>query len=540
MSPGSGQPSEAVMSAPTGLGKLGRAALWSTVNTAVVRLGQFAVSIVTARLISPHEFGVFVVAFTIYLIVINVSEIGVSSALVREVDNADRIAPTVSTIAMVTSAALATAVFVSAPVLAGALGASAATNAVRVLALPVLLAGPTAVPAALLVRDFRQGTKLLADMGNFIVATGTLLALALNGQGVMALAWSRVAGQLVTAVLLLVVAPRRYRPGFNRKEARRLLRFGAPLAGANLAGLGLANVDFMAIGRLAGPLQLGYYNLAFTVSGWPSSVFTSILYSVTLPALARVKGGVSEIGRHVAGALAALCAAAFPVTVACMMLAEPLVHIVYGARWAPAAPVLTVLAIFGSARVIISLFSDVLVAVGRTRVLLNLQLLWLAALVPAMIVAVYVGKGVGAAIAQVVVAFVVVLPAYVFVLVRSVGLSLRVLVRPAVYPLIAVVVSGGLAYLVDASLGSPWLKLGGAGACLLVIYVLLLGRWLLRLKGEFLALYRPRRDSEESTVRDAPALTPAGTIERHLEEDGAWEFNAMVGPTAGRKDVNGE
>ena len=41
-------------------------------------------------------FGVFVVALTVYSIVVNISEIGVSAALVREIDRADEIAPTVT------------------------------------------------------------------------------------------------------------------------------------------------------------------------------------------------------------------------------------------------------------------------------------------------------------------------------------------------------------------------------------------------------------------------------------------------------------
>jgi PST family polysaccharide transporter len=491
---------------------LARAAFWSAANTAFMRLGQLGISVVIARLVSPHEFGVFVVALITFQIVINISEIGVSAALVREVDNADRIAPTVSTIAIVTSAILAGGMFLAAPLLASSLGAPAATDAVRVLALPLLLAGPTAVPAALLARDFHQGRKMAADFGSFVVSNGLLLMLAWHGYGVMALAWSRVAGHVVSAILLFLMTSHRYRPGFDPTQARRLLRFGLPLAGSNLAGFTLANVDFMVIGRLAGSLQLGYYNLAFTVSSWPPNVFTVILYSVTLPALARVKGGIREMERHLAAALSAASAASFPVTALCAVLAHPLITLVYGARWAPSAAILVVLALFGSPRVIISLFSDVLVAVDRTRHLFRLQMLWLVALAPAMILAVYLGAGVGAGIAQVVVAVGVVLPAYVFVLVRTVGLSMRVLLRPAGYPLVAAVAGSVAAYLVAGRFEGPLAQLlAGTGAFTLV-YLLVLGRWLLRLKRELVHLYgraKPSGSDQEPAEPAGPAVEPA-------------------------------
>lgn len=473
-------------------GKLAQGALWSGLNTAVLRLGQFVISIILARLISPHEFGVFVVALTIYLIVINISELGVSAALVREVDNADRIAPTVSTIAIVSGMALAAVMYSSAPVLAATLGAAEAADAVRVLAIPLLLAGPSAVPAALLTRDFRQDRRFVADLSNFVVANGTLLVLALDGYGVMALALSRVAGQVVSTILLIVFAPRRYLPGFDVREARRLLRFGGPLAGANLVGFTLVNIDFMAIGRLAGPLHLGYYNLAFTVASWPPSVFSTILQSVTMPALARVRGGVSEVARHVNAAVATLCAVAFPVTAMCVVLAHPLVTVAYGATWAPAAPILVVLALFGSVRVVLLLFSDVLVVMDRTRQLLHLQVLWLSVLAPAMFFAVYRGGAFWAGVAQVLVAVALVVPAYMAVLVHSVGLPLRVLVRPAGWPLAAAVVASGVASLVADRLASPWAKLVGAGGCFAAVYLLVLGVWLLHLKRELHGLYGHR------------------------------------------------
>lgn len=484
-------------------GALKRGIAWSTADTVLLRLGQFAMSIVVARLVSPRQVGVFVVAMTAYLIVINISEVGVSVALVREVDNADRIAPTVSTIAIINSTVLAIAMYFAAPTLATALGAPAATSAVRVMSIPLLLAGPTAVPSALLSRDFQQGRKLLADLANFLVANGVLLVLALGGYGVMALAWSRVAGQVASCILYFIVVSRRYRPGFNLSEARRLLRFGLPLAGANLAGFTLANVDFIAVGRLAGPIQLGYYNLAWNVSSWPVSIFTTILTSVTLPALARVKGGISQIARHVAAALGALCGAAFAAAGLLIALAHPLITILYGARWVPAARILQILAVFGAIRVIVALYSDLLVAVGQTRRLFQLQLAWLAALVPTMIALVHLERGIGAAVAEVSVSIAVVAPTYLLVLRRSVGISLGFLVLPAMRPLLAAILATGTTSFVVEWVGGSLGRLICGIATFGVIYLLVLGRWPLQLKRALTQLYG--RDSDVANLNDQPA-----------------------------------
>lgn len=502
-------------------GALKRGIAWSTADTVLLRLGQFGMSIVIARLVAPKQFGVFVVAMTVYLIVINVSEIGVSVALVREVDNADRIAPTVSTIAMLNSIALAAAMYFSAPALATALGAPAAVGAVRVLTIPLVLAGPTAVPSALLSRDFQQKRRFIADLANFSFANGILLLLALHGGGVMALAWSRAAGQAASCVLLYVVAPKRYWPGFNLREARRLLRFGLPLAGSNLAGFTLANIDFITVGRLAGPVQLGYYNLAWNVSSWPVSVFTTALSSVTLPALARVEGGISEIARHVAAAMGALCGASFPTAALSIALADPLVTTLYGARWAPASRVLEILAVFGAIRVIVALLSDLFVAVGKTRRLFELQLIWLGALIPAMIVWVHFDKSTGASIAHVTIASAVVLPAYLLVLTRSVRIPLYTVIRPAIRPLLSSIVAGAATALAARQMSGDLEKLLLGGACFAGIYIALLGRWPLRLRAELKSLYGHADDGVG--LDDRPhAEAPLAAASRYQVRD-PWE-----------------
>jgi lipopolysaccharide exporter len=59
---------------------MGRAALWSGLNAFVLRLGQFVIGVVCARVIDPKQFGVFAVALTVQTVIVNVSELGVSWA----------------------------------------------------------------------------------------------------------------------------------------------------------------------------------------------------------------------------------------------------------------------------------------------------------------------------------------------------------------------------------------------------------------------------------------------------------------------------
>jgi O-antigen/teichoic acid export membrane protein len=137
------------VAAPRSLGsKVGKGLAWSTVNTIVGRVGQLFVGIVLARLIAPEQFGVFAAALVVMSVVISVSELGVSVAIVQAKDRAevDRIAPVVTTVSVASGAGLAALMALLAPWLAQALGAPDATGPIRVLALSLVIAGLSATP----------------------------------------------------------------------------------------------------------------------------------------------------------------------------------------------------------------------------------------------------------------------------------------------------------------------------------------------------------------------------------------------------------
>ena len=469
---------------------------WSAVNASVLKLGQFAVSIVAARIIAPDQFGIFAVALTVLAIIANVSDLGTGSAIVRDPARTPRIAPTVATIALFTSTALTTVVILSAAKLSAALGAAEATTAVQVLALTMVIGAFGVVPSAILTRDYRQRDKFAADLGNFVVSSALLVVLAMSGFGVMALAWSRLAGQLVATLLIIALVKERYRPGVDWAEAGPLLRFSLPLAGANLIAFGIANVDFMVIGRMRGALQLGYYNLAFTISSWPMSIFTGVLSNVTLTTLSRARSSTVDLERHLGAALSALAATAFPISALSMALANPLIATVYGERWAPAAAALVTLSLFGATRVVVSLLSDLLVALGLTRRLLVLQGVWLAVLVPAMVVGVKVWGIAGAGLANAAVALLVMIPAYLLASTHRSGLRLGWMIKPIAVPTVAAAAAGSAAWIVTQPIESSTLVQLLVGGCVgVVTFVLLAWRWLRRLRLTLRSLYGNPSDS---------------------------------------------
>ena len=158
------------------------------------------------------------------------------------------------------------------------------------MALAVLLVGVFAVPGAQLVRDFKQDKLFLANVVGFVPSTVLVILLAKSGQGAMAFAWSRVSARPLPASYSSPRYPRSTGPA-SRLRALLLVRFGLPLA-ANFVNYILLNVDYALVGRLMGAVALGTYVLAFNVASCPSTLLSSMINNVSMPAFSRVQHDV--------------------------------------------------------------------------------------------------------------------------------------------------------------------------------------------------------------------------------------------------------
>ncbi|WP_131740494.1 oligosaccharide flippase family protein [Actinomadura roseirufa] len=456
-------------------GKASRALGWSLVNTAVGRLGTLAIGIALARLLGPAEFGVFAVAMVALLAVLSFHELGVSLAIVRWPGDPAEIAPTVATISVASSVLIYAGCFAGAPAFAAAMGAPAAAGVIRLLTLSVVVSGLVAVPAALLQRGFRQDRKMLADQVNNWGGALVSIALAATGTGAMSLAVGRLAGSAVSAVLLVWAAPGRLRFGFDRERARALLRFGLPLAGSSIVVFAVATVDQVVVGHALGATALGFYVLAFNLSNWPVTMFSQPVRSVAPAAFARLQHDPPALRGAFLSTAGLLAGLTLPVCLLLSGAAEPLIGLVYGDRWGPAADALLWLGLLGGMRIMFELMYDFFVVLARTRAVFTVQVVWLVVLVPALVVGARV-KGIpGVGAAHVAVAALVVLPLYLSELHRS-GVGVRAVLARVAPPAALAGAVGLAAVAAHAAIPLDLAALVVAGLVALAVIGLLLRR----------------------------------------------------------------
>lgn len=483
-----------------GLGaKVRRALAWSLLNNLLIRIGNFAVGILVARIVAPEEFGVFAVALTVQAILIALAELGLSAELVRNGRIKER-AGTATAVALGVSGAVTLLMVATAGWVSEAMGAPQATPVLQVMALTLVLSGLSVVPYARLQRDFRQAAMLATDGTSLVVGLVVTVVLVSLGFGAMALAISRVIAQTCVCVMQYWLTRMRPAIAFDRVVAIQMVSFGAPIAAANVLSWLVMNAGHVAVGRMSGALMLGFYLLAFNISSWPMSALGQAIRAVALPGFSQIGRGQAR-ERTLAAAVGLTWAVALLIGVLLSALATVVIPLVYGDRWLPAAAALAGLAFFGAQRIVFDLLATYLIAAGATRAVFVMQVVWLAALAPVLAVAVSRWGIAGAGWAQVGVGVVVLTPGYLVVLHRL-GIPLRPLGRNLLVPLAGVAPAGLAGWYLGGVLATPILGLivGGLGAT--IAYVLVLGSWLRRRLADMRAA-----DEAEAT---APALVPEG------------------------------
>jgi PST family polysaccharide transporter len=284
--------------------------------------------------------------------------------------------------------------------------------------------------------------------------------------------------------------------------ARGLVRFGLPLAAANLIYVAILAVPNVMVGTMLGHVALGFFLLAFNISSWPLNALGAAVRAVALPSFGRL----TDPDRKAEGFTAAIAVTAAWSTLAGVLLsalAGSVVPLLYGEKWLPAAGALAGLAVFGAVRIVAELLATFLVAVGATRTQLVAQMVWIATLVPAMALGIRWWDLAGAGWANAAVAGLVIVPGYLLVARRYRVSGRQVAARIGV----------SLAAAVPAALAGAWLSsvvdnwllacaLGGTAATL--IFVVIVYRPLRRWFAQLVAMKEHATDEAEPVAAEAP------------------------------------
>jgi len=350
------------------------------VRTFSLRAMTFAGNIILARILAPETFGLFAIVNFVVLISAFLADMGIGAALVQRKERlTEEDLRTAFTLGFIVDAAITALLMLLAPVLVAAYNLEPQyANAVRVMALTIMVSTFAIVPAIQMERNLRFKEMANADLVSQIVYVFTAVGLAASGLHVSAFVIASLASRTLHTVIVNIISPWKPVLGVVRARLRAMLAFGVPY---QLNGLVLQLKDnfvptFIAI--VSGAQAVGYINWAVGLATNALFLLT-IVSRVTFPAYARLQHDLPALKDSIEKSIKWISATVFPAVFMLAALAHQIVRFLYGPKWAPGLISFYLLCI----PMIASSYSTVLVSalhgVGRAKTVLKLSTIWAVA-----------------------------------------------------------------------------------------------------------------------------------------------------------------
>ena len=364
---------------------------WTLLTYAATRVLTVLTTLALARLLAPADFGLFAMA-TLGMELLSVfSGLWLAAALIVRPDLDRRGEGTVLTLVIAAGVLLALCLSALAPALAAFFGEPRLAGIVLLLAAVLLVSGVNWFYETLLQRELAFRRRFGALVARTLAFSAVALGLAVAGAGVWSLVAAYLAGYLASGAALLMLAPYRVRPAFDREEAGRIVRGGRGFLAQDLAAFLGQNADYVAVGRVLGSAPLGFYAMAFRQAELPNYAIAEPIGKVTFPAFAQMRHRGEDVRPAFLETLRLMALVTLPIGVILSAAAVPFVVALLGPDWKPMAAPLAVLGVWAALRPLQVTIGNLLNSIGRAAVYGRVSLLLLAPLIAATFVAADLG-----------------------------------------------------------------------------------------------------------------------------------------------------
>lgn len=320
----------------------------SLVLVSLSRYGASAISFltlaITARLLTPGDFGVVAIGLAVITVFEALREFGTSTFIIQAPSLSRQEIRTAFTVMLTVTAGLVAAAWLLTAPLARFVNAPGLSGYLEIT-LPGLMAGPViATVLALMRRNMMFGTVAAIETAGMVTQGSTTILLAWLGYKALSFAYASVLASVVTAALCIVVYRdvSIFRPSFA--GWRGSARFAAYDGVTTILNRLWDMAPPVVFGRMIGIEAVGLYGRASAICQWPEKVLFAGLSSVLLPVFAAGARAGHDRKSAYFRVLGLITVLQWPALIMLIILAEPAVRLMLGGKWLEVVPLVQIIA----------------------------------------------------------------------------------------------------------------------------------------------------------------------------------------------------
>ncbi len=347
--------------------KTAKSLFWSMVENGGLSIISFVSLIVYMRLLTAADFGLFSAALALVEILGVLVTMLFHNALVQRPDATELHFNTAFTATMALSLLMALGCWAMAPLFAAAMHQPIAAQVLACMGLVFPCSAVTATLVARQRRLFHFRALALRSLVGRTVGGGIGIVAAFMGAGLWSLVLQQILIAAIGSLVLWVTADHTPRLQFRYGEFKQMIGFGALSVTGLLLSSSIRRVFTILASSFLGVELAGYLNLSFRVVDVFWAISATAVGQVALPLLSGIQFEPDRLKRAYQAATQFSCLALYPCFVGLGVVAPEIVEILFGRRWLPSSPYVTVLGFLVLAQVPRLVFTPLFTAIGKPR-----------------------------------------------------------------------------------------------------------------------------------------------------------------------------
>lgn len=453
------------------------ALVWSFIDKFGQQILYFVTGIILARKLSSHDFGLIASLSFFTAIAVAVIGSGYGRALINQRKASQDELHTVFLYNVGVSLCFYLVLFLAAPVIAKFFGQEELVVLSRVFFLCIPINAFFVVQE--IVMSMRMDLNGNAKANIFALIPASLLAgaAAVIGLGVWALVIQFVTIAVFKAVFFWKYGGFRFGGTFKKKVLKDLFPFGSKVMFTSLINAGFDNLYSVLIGHYYFS-QLGLFSQASKYKDIPTNLISTTFRGISVPLLSQLNEEDERMKRILGKLIRTVAFVGFPILLGMVLIAKPFIVFLITEKWLGSVPILQILCFSGILVTLITVLQDAVLAKGRSKAVMWVEILKKVILVGLLFVTInkgIIGIAIGLALSS--------LAALVLTLLLSgkvIGYTIWNMTKDcAPYVAISSILCIA-AYFLTLPIESNFLKLS---SCILFVGILyLISSWLLKLE----------------------------------------------------------
>ena len=365
--------------------------MWSSVQRFGVMAITFFSNIILARLLSPDDYGCIGMLMIFISLSASFIDGGFGSALIQKKDPTNEDYSTIFYWNIFLSVVLYGVLYLCAPFIASFYRIPLLSNVLRVQGVVLFFNALSIIQQNQLRKKLLFKKLAIVNITSALVSLGVAIIMAYKGFGVWALVAQQISLSVINALMFWIVGHWTPDRVFSWNSFKELFKFGGFMLLSHLFGTLSNEIQGLLVGRMFNPATMGLYTQAYRLEGSAATATSSIIDQVTYPVLASYQDDrlhfVSALKRFIQ-IPAFVCSLVMMVMI---VVAKPLIILLYSAKWVDCVPYFQILCTAGLAVCLQGSANNAIAAVGKSKVFFEWTIIKRSLTIVLCVIGIFVG-----------------------------------------------------------------------------------------------------------------------------------------------------